>query len=220
MRIIAFCGPKGCGKDTAAKTLFEKNQSNYGKFFRHSPMAEGVKNVCEDFFGWDMYDMSRMDFKETPIPYWPGGPVLEPRWAMMDIANWLRDKYGGAIHAARWAMHAQNEDISVNIEGWTSHVTTDMRFPEEVGIFEQYGGVEFLPIYIERTEAEEILATKQASGDKMALNASESHYPFLREYCRLKGAIVQNNGGVHQLHNEVMQVVKNKFGHWSTWKVV
>ena len=79
MRIIAFCGPKGCGKDTAAKVLFEKNEYrdiyNTGKrLFRHSPMAEGVKNVCEDFFGWDMYDMSRMDFKETPIEYWPGGP--------------------------------------------------------------------------------------------------------------------------------------------------
>lgn len=213
MRIIAFTGPKGSGKDTAAKCLFKHNAGHGKKLFRHAPMAEGVKNICEDFFGWDMYDMSRMEFKETPRALWEGGPVMAPRWPMMDIANWMRDRFGGGVHAARWAMHAGDFDNAQ----WGAHVTTDLRFPEEVDVFESNGKADFLPIYVERAEAEEALAAKQNVGDAMALNASESHYTFLREYCEKYGAVVSNNTSIGNLHAQVNTVVKVRLGYWGYW---
>lgn len=208
MRVIAFCGPKGCGKDTAAKCLTKINRGERKKIFRQAPMAQGVKNICSDFFGWTPDSMNDMAFKETPIEWWPAGPVLEPRWAMMDIANWLRDKYGGEIHAERWARHCEASSH------WGAHVVTDMRFPEEVNVFKRY---DFFPIYVEREEAEEALHEKQKAGDGMALNASESHYAVLRDLCERQGIVIPNNGEIYNLHNEVLAAVTNKFGHWKYW---
>lgn len=214
MRLIAFCGPKSCGKDTAAKKLFTLNDERGQHLFRRAPMAEGVKNICHDFFGWSYDSMDEMEFKETKREWWPNGPVLEPRWAMMDIANWLRDKYGGEIHAERWAHH------TLQIYAyWGAHVVTDMRFPEELQVFERVGGSGFLPIYVERPEAEEALTTKQQAGDQMALNPSEAHYTMLRQYCKDNGAVIHNNRTIEHLHAEVASVVCNKFTHWQYWKV-
>lgn len=211
MRIIALTGPKGCGKDTAAQCLFNQNTVFRKNLFRQAPMAEGVKNICTDFFGWDTTQMSEMSFKETPIPFWPGREPLEPRWPMMDIANYLRDRFGGAIHAERWAMHAKNAT------NWRAHVVTDMRFPEELATFVREGGNEFLPLYIERPEAEAALSRKQAEGDAMALNPSEAHYATMRACAEEHGIVVLNDGSVEHLWGQVLTAVKLKYKHWQYW---
>lgn len=216
MRIIAFCGPKHSGKDTAAKCLFKHNEGFGKMLFRHAPMADGIKAVAEDFFGWTKEEMADMAFKETPREYWPGGPVEPPRQFLMDGANWLRDRFGGAIHANRWARHCA---LPVN-DVWGAHVTTDMRFPEEVDIFERVAGIAFLPIYVERKEAEQDLQWKKMNNDKMATDPSESHYDFLRVYCREYGVVIQNNTTIQDLHGQVNNAVKLKFTHWQYWEQI
>lgn len=213
MRIIALCGPKGCGKDSAAKALYNQNQVRSEMLFRHAPMAEGVKNICEDFFGWTHTEMADMDFKETPREFWPGREPLEPRWPMMEIANYMRDFLGGEVHAERWAMHAKKFHSD-----WACQVVPDMRFPEELATFDREATTGFLPVYVFRPEAEEALSKKRAAGDGMANNQSESHYEMLYQYCKENGVVIPNDRDLNYLHQGILTAVKIGFTHWQYWQ--
>ncbi len=210
MRIIAFCGPKMSGKDTAAEGLFKQNKGDTGFYFRKASFAAGVKGICLDFFHWSFDQMDDGEFKETPIPYWPGGPVMEPRWAMMDIANFLRDKYGPDVHAQRW-----EADCILHDRVGTAHVCTDLRFPNELEYMRKHDA---LVIYIERPGAEEKLANAQATGDSMALNPSEQHYAILRAYAEQHGVVIHNDEGIPHLQGKVQACVTNRLGHWTYWE--
>lgn len=206
MRLIAFTGPKTCGKDTAAKGLFDLNTAHPPKFVR-AQFASGVKDICHDFFGWSREDMEDPIFKETPIQYYPGGPTKEPRWAMMDIANWMRDEYGAGIHAYRLERRLMEQ-----LADYQAAVVTDLRFPdEELPMLRKYDS---FVIYIEREEAEAKLNAAKAAGDAKALNASEAHYARLRKEADI---IIPNNEEIYKLRNAVVTAVHNRFGHWSSW---
>lgn len=201
LRIVALCGPKYSGKDTAAKGLFAINTGESKNLFRRTPMAEGVKNIVHDMFGIPHEVMEDPVLKE--LIYTPANII--PRWPMMDIANWLRDKYGGDIHARRW------ERIALASESWGAHVITDLRFPEEVEMVRRHEG---LILYVQRPAAEEALAQSQQSGDAMALNQSESHYEMLQ---READAVLLNDTTISNLHGQVQTAVKLKFEHWKFW---
>lgn len=217
MRVVAFCGPKGCGKDAAASALLGQNNNPEGSvYFERMPFAAGVKRICGDFFGWTMNQMDDGDFKETPRALWEGGPVMAPRWPMMDIANWMRDKYGPEIHAQR--LH-RNLRAANRLRNGLCFVNTDLRFPpEELDMLKK---VNALVIYVFRPSAEDALKAKRASGDQMALNVSESHYDTLAEYCydleNPNTKVVVNDKALYNLHNEVLGIVNRHFGHWKYW---
>lgn len=203
MRIVAFSGPKYCGKDTAAKGLFELPLNRTHNVFRPAKMAEGIKNILREAFGYTDELMEDPVLKETKTETYP---YIEPRWAMMDGANWFRDHYSGDIWARRWERIAQESDPY-----WACHVMTDMRFPEELEMVQRHEG---LIIYIHRQEAEETLAAKQGAGDAMALNPSEKHYKLIRENA---DAIIYNDSSIAHLHAQVQSVVRNRYGFWGDW---
>lgn len=224
MRVIAFCGPKESGKDTAAKCLFKHNEGYGLPLFRKAMFAAGVKNEGTDYFGWTEEQMDDPVFKETPIELWPGGPVMEPRWFMMDEANHKRDKIHREIHARRWERHCKIH------YRWGAHVVTDLRFPdEEIPAIRRAGSLapgminmhedrrfKSLIIYISRQEAEEKLRAAKEAGDSKALNPSEAYYDRL---VREADFIIPNNGTIHELNNAVNGIVHNTFGHWKYWGV-
>jgi len=203
VRIIGLCGPKYCGKDTAASRLIQVNDDYEKLVFRRAPMAEGVKKICSEVFGWSWELLEDPVLKETKLDAWPH---IEPRWPMMDIANWMRAKYGGDVWCRRWAriMHQLNH-------AWGAHVITDVRFPEEVDMISSYGG---LLIYINRPEAEEALAKGKAAGSEMAKNQSESHYDFLRKQAHFE---VNNTASVYYLQMQMMTCVRKHYDHWAYW---
>ncbi len=196
-RIIAFSGPKFSGKDTAASILLR--QAGFVKM----PFAGGVKNTCHDFFGWDYEDMEKFSFKETPTDDFP---FIMPRWPMMDIANWLRDKYGGDIHVRRNARLIDQMHMS-NKRAW-AYVITDWRFPEETEWLNKAGA---LKIYIDRPSAEASLTVAQDSGDAMALNPSEMNYAETRANADV---VLANDREIYNLQNNVMSTVRSRFGYW------
>jgi hypothetical protein len=209
LRIIGFTAPKYGGKDTAAKGLLTAGDGYIGADhmlrgrFRRAPMAEGVKNICREVFGWDDSLLEDPVLKETKLDVWPN---CEPRWPMMDIANWMRDKYSGYVWPNRW------ERVALQVNNpFIAHVITDVRFPEELELIQKYNG---LLIYVVRDEAEEALKKKQAGGDAMALNPSEAHYDLMRGSAT---HIVDNNGTIGRLHGEVQAIVRNRFGYWGHW---
>lgn len=210
MRIVALAGPKYSGKDTAGKGLLKLNAENdrlrVGDnyyFFRLAKMAEGVKNVCKEVFGYTDELMEDPALKEQKTDFFP---FIEPRWPMMDIANWMRDKYGADIWARRWERKAKQADNK-----GVCHVVTDFRFPEEAEMFKRHDA---LMVYVYRAEAEVALRKKQAAGDAMALNASESHYDFLKEVCTHH---LINDGSPVRMQAELQSLVKLRYGHWNYW---
>lgn len=203
MRVVAFSGPKYSGKDTAAKGLLELPMNRSHQLFRRAPMAEGVKNICKEAFGYTDELLEDPILKEVKTDYYP---FIEPRWPMMDIANWMRDKYGGDVWVRRWERVALENDPY-----WTCHVMTDLRFPEELEMLQR---LEALIIYIWRDEAEERLTSKRNAGDAMALNPSEAHYKTIITNAT---AVIDNNSSIEKLHSQVQAVVQNHFGHWKYW---
>ena len=222
MRIVAFSGPKYCGKDTAAKILFRQNDRYHKNLFRRAPMAEGVKNICREAFGYTDYELEDPKGKETKTDFFP---FVEPRWPMMDVANFMRDKYGGDIWVQRWERVALQNEYTPEGEakcagetfdewdarGWACHVMTDLRFPEELEMLQRHNAC---IIYIHRSEAEENLSSKQGAGDAMALNPSEAHYKLIRENATYT---IYNDQEIHNLHNEVLSCVRNHYGYWDHW---
>lgn len=202
MRIIAFTGPKTCGKDTAAKALLDLPDLGT-KYFIQEQFARGTKDIGKLVFGYTHEQLEDPILKETPTDTWP---FLAPRVPLMDVANWFRDQYGGTVWVNALQNRLKGRELQSN--GW---VITDLRFPEEL---EWLHSMNALVLYVEREEAEMKLSALQAEGDLMALNPSESHYDTMLQGC---SAIVQNNGTIPQLHGQVQALVQQKFGHWSHW---
>lgn len=217
MKMIAFSGPKYSGKDTAAKFLLELNENYPFMFWRH-PFAgdadpgnlRGVKGICALAFGYTPEQIEDPVLKETKTKTWPH---IEPRWPMMDIANWMRDKYGGDI----WC-YAHQRNINW---AYKAQVITDHRFPEEIGYLDQWGDTlktkeAALTLYIQRDSAEESLLSAQKSGSEMALNPSEMFYDTIKKHPRT--IIIDNNGSLEHLRGQVLGAVRNHFGFWRDWE--
>lgn len=208
-RTIALCGPKTCGKDTLAQGLFKQNtqrQGLYIPFFARAPFAGGVKAICKETFGWSMEQQDDPVFKETPLLEWPS---IEPRWAMMDIANFMREKYGPDV----W-VHRQEKFIKRHQEEdpHGAYVITDLRFPNEIQWLEKQPN--HLLIYVHRTEAEKALQDAKDRGDPKALNPSEAHYDMLRERA---SHVLYNDGTILTAQHDVMNLVRRHFDHWTYW---
>jgi hypothetical protein len=204
MRIVALCGPKYCGKDTAAKGLLGLNDKHKKYLFRRAPMAEGVKRIVTEVFGIPEEVFEDPVLKET---VWHDYPHIEPRWLLMDIANWMRKKYGGDVWPNRWERIA----LAPYNEGIGCFVITDLRFPEELEMLRRHRS---LIIYVHRDSAEQALHQGQKAGNAMALNPSEAHHAMLRDKADV---ILVNDGSVEQLHNRVLSIVRNRFDFWTHW---
>lgn len=209
-RIIAFTGPKTCGKDTVAQVLLNQNHARTGPihpYFARTPFAAGVKQICHDVFDWSHQDMDDPIFKETQLVKWPH---IEPRWAMMDIANWMRDKYGADV----WVKALDKRIRQMEAHNpYGAYIITDLRFPNEIDWLDTQNS---LIIYIRRDEAEKALAKAQEEGDPKALNRSESHYAEMLERCDL---VLPNDLDIHHAQHEAMNMIRARFDHWTYWRV-
>jgi hypothetical protein len=203
LRIVAFTGPKTCGKDTAADALLALNSSAGRQLFERRQMADPAKTIASIAFGFPRNWADDQDRKEEPLSWWPN---LCPRQLTIDVANWYRDKYTGEVWARKWERDALHSDVPCQI-------IPDLRFPEELEMLRRHHS---LIVYVQRDSAEKALREAQAGGDEMAKNVSESHYDMLRKIANCR---IDNNGPIHDLRNHVYAVVRNCFGHWSNWNI-
>lgn len=118
--IIAFTGPKGCGKSTAAKYLVEKH--GFERHYFAKPLKEMIKclGLTEEHVNGSL--------KEVPCDELCG---QTPRWAMMALGTeWGRD----LIHPNLW-INAWKNTLPDN------HVVCDdLRFPNEYQILKDKKG--------------------------------------------------------------------------------
>lgn len=121
MRIIAFTGPKGCGKSTAAKHLMKEHG-----FERHY-FAKALKEMIK-CLGLDERHVNG-DLKEVPCEELCG---QTPRFAMQTIGTeWGRE----IIHSQLWVNAWKNTLPECNV------VCDDLRFPNELETLKEKDGI-------------------------------------------------------------------------------
>lgn len=204
MRIIAFAGPKGCGKDTAAKYLLARNSLLKSTMFIQLNFADTLKLSTELLFGFSQAELNDPSLKEIPVDRWPH---KTPREMLQNFANLLRTMYALDIFVRAWGRR-------VKMLGKTSNcvLVTDLRHVEELDELRLLGAK---IIYVNNPLVEEIRTTARAAGDPLWSDSSEALAEFLKE-----GAdyIIQNEGSDFQtLWGEVHKAVKTLYPDWNDW---
>lgn len=161
MRVVAFAGQKGAGKDTAAAVFVEKGFTNL-KF------ADGLKAMLRAFLAYRgvpdvmIERMLEGDLKEVPSPALGG---RTPRFAMQALGDgWGRDM----MHPNLWA-DATADAIDLH----PLVVISDLRRANELDVVREKGGEAYL---IER-----------AGGGEDA-HASEQEFASLRVNARFENS--------------------------------
>ena len=121
MRIIAFCGPKSAGKDTAAKYLLARASLIRADLFIQVNFADTLKNVCGLIFGLSEKEMNDPMLKEMPLDRWP---FVSPRTLLQNVAKTFRTLYAPDVWVKAWSRKVDHIKAGCI-------VITDLRHMEE-----------------------------------------------------------------------------------------
>lgn len=201
-RIIAFTGPKGSGKDTAASALLSRNSLSNKDMFQKMAFADTVKAITMMAFDLTLDQVESAEQKETPLQQYPQGQT--PRAILQDTANWYRERFGQDVWVEAWKRNYYHSTTGCVI-------VTDLRFPNEAKLLLDLGAQ---IIYVGNKKAEDSLDAAKAEGDSLANNVSESHYTYL---FRIATDILHNNGSLEELFKNTHDVVVQRWGHWDAW---
>lgn len=204
--IIGICGWAGTGKDTAANYLVGWHG------FRRDSFAGALKDAVAAVFGWDRELLegstpeSRI-WRETVDPWWSqrlGRPQLTPRWILQ---QWGTEVCRKSFHDDIWIAALENR-----LRTRTGHtVISDVRFPNEIATIRNRGGQ---VIWVQRGGTPEwydvALETVAGKFDHMAQAYPEVH-PSEWAWVGTKfDAVIDNNGTVEQLHEQIKNLLSNQ----------
>ena len=137
MKLIAFAGFKGSGKDTAGRFLVE----NFG--YTNFSFAESLKDACAAIFCWDREMLEGATgesraWRETVDDWWAdklGIPNFTPRLALQLVGtNVFREHFNTDI----WILNIERK---INLLGPDAKVVLcDGRFPNELNLARKFGG--------------------------------------------------------------------------------
>jgi len=201
--IIGICGFIGSGKDTAANYLVGWHG------FRRDSFAGALKDAVAAVFGWDRELLegstpeSRI-WRETVDPWWSqrlGRPQLTPRWILQ---QWGTEVCRKSFHDDIWIAALENR-----LRTRTGHtVISDVRFPNEIATIRNQGG---RVIWVQRGETPEwydvALETVAGKFDHMARAYPEVHPSEWAWIGTRFDAVVDNNGTVEQLHDQLKNLL-------------
>lgn len=226
MRIVAFVGPKGCGKDTSANYLKALNIVK-GNIKISGPL----KNICGKVFNIDLSHFEDLELKETPFEK----PIMLDLDYFLNIMNLMTEytpevtfkskhltDYNGILLTSprhllqfigtefiretdiNWHLKAAFSPISLSkiIKDNTNSIyaSTDTRFINEYEFLKDKGA-KF--IYVERPSCEEEL--------KNATHQSEKEILIVKEIImKNDGIILKNSGSIDDLHNNILKDVATK----------
>jgi len=203
--IIGICGFIGSGKDTIADYL-----CNFEEFRRES-FASTLKDAVAAVFGWDRVMLEgrtkeAREWREQVDPWWSQRldmPHLTPRWILQ---YWGTEVCRKSFHDDTWIASLENKlrNSRDNV------VISDCRFPNEIKAIREQGGeivwVQRGPLPVWYDVA---LETNQGSFDHMKTAYPEVHRSEWAWVGTEFDHIVDNNGSIGDLYDQVKQLVRS-----------
>lgn len=197
-KIICFCGPKGSGKDSAARRLFAAGALGWGRFLHFNyahPLKEGMKGL---FYMTDR-DLEVPHLKEETMDR---PPHVVPREAITWLAKAVRAKYGDDYFAQLWKWRVQMQFMKDPEHDITTIICTDLRHPPELQVIkelrEEGFGVDI--VYIENRTVEMKAGIGRMNGDPLWCDDSEAHHELLKQEAT---HILPNNSSLNDLYAQV-----------------
>ena len=211
--VIALTGVKTSGKSTVSEII---ESVLFGA--REVALADKLKNVCAEAFNLDKKYFHDQSLKEKNLDQpkklttsialnilsefnislstgqfdalgaWAIGREFEsPRKIAQIIGTELLREYGGEdVHCKSLPLHG---DINV---------VSDMRFPNEFRYFSNMEDIVFLPLYIQRDEAESHVTEFSHSSETLLFTFTD------------KCVKIDNNGSLEETKKQVVDILKKK----------
>jgi hypothetical protein len=207
--VIGLAGVKTSGKSTAADIVKEVIGGNISE----SALAGKLKDVSGEVFGLTRDSFDNQDVKEVPFK---DGPKILSRDHVFSILfkfnagmtqGEFNEKYNSIIGmeletprriaqvvGTEVLRATGNEDIHcenmpMNESGVT--IVSDLRFPNEFAYFSEREDIMFIPLYIQRDEAEKHVTEDSHPSEKCVFEFSGQ--------CRK----INNNGSLQDLKTEI-----------------
>tara|TARA_R100000951_G_scaffold101420_1_gene92909 strand:- start:9279 stop:9962 length:684 start_codon:yes stop_codon:yes gene_type:complete len=189
--VIGLAGVKTSGKSTAADMVKEL----IGGDISESALAGKLKDVCADVFGLTRDHFDFQEIKEVPFE---DGPMILTADNIFDILASFNvgmelgefvNKYskvigteletprriaqivGTEILRATGDEDIHCKNMPMNEDGIT--IVSDLRFPNEFAYFSEAEDINFLPLYIQRDEAEAFVTEDSHPSEKCVFEFSE-----------------------------------------------
>ena len=178
--LIGICGKAGSGKDTIGDHLIK----NYG--FKKIALADPIKRLVKDVFALDEDTVYDRVLRERPLKNWPD-------WTVRKLLQFIgTELFRENIDDSIWV-----KSLWYKIQGSDrNYVVTDLRFPNEIGFFEENAKDDFMSIKVIRDGCE----------GKVGLTGHAS------EAYDLKAEVdILNNGSIKELYNKVDTIVGKRF---------
>ncbi len=184
-KLIAFFGPKGCGKSTAAKNLTDRGRVTCAKF------ADTMKRMLRNIGLGQEHIEGQL--KELPCDLLCG---KTPRYALQTLGTqWGRELIGQDFWVGVWT-----KDVETLFKRHHDVVNDDLRFPNEAEAVRKLGGI-LVRLY----------GRNDNHGDK---HESEAHYdklPF--DYViHNRGTIADLYRAVEELLGDIDSSHASEFG--------
>lgn len=209
--IVGVLGFIGSGKGTVGEILTE-----YG--FHPISFASSVKDVASDMFGWPREllegatEESRK-FREVPDKFWSQefGYEFTPRKALQLLGTEVgRDIF----HPDFWVIKSKQKMHTLMSEGVENFVITDVRFPNEMKMIQEEGGIS---IEVQRGIQPHwySVAARANRGDAKAIQFMDEQSIHESEWKWVGSPIdylIDNNGTKEELKKKVVTCLKRSFG--------
>jgi len=210
--IVGLLGFIGSGKGTAGDILKDMG-------FAPVSFAKSVKDITAEMFGWPRHllegdtQVSR-DWREASCEFWSKelGKDFTPRYALQLMGTEVgRDVF----HKDFWVIKAKNEMHKQLSKGVENFVITDVRFPNEIKMIQQEGGI---LIEVQRGIKPHWydIAIKANRDDNHALSwMTERSGIHVSEWAWIGSDIdyvIENNGTKEELKKNLARCLTNSFG--------
>ena len=214
--VIGLAGVKTSGKSTIAEIIKSHIMAE------ESALADNLKNASAKAFNINRMFFDSQDFKE--VPFWTGPKFFSkesihsilsefnieitaiqltaiyerlryttlesPRKIAQIVGTELLREYGGID------IHCKSVKLFDTVT-----IISDMRFPNEFDYFDRNDDIKFIPLYIQRDEAEQHV-------DMNKSHVSETSVFLFSDKC----VRINNNGTLGDTEKQILEVLKNELG--------